>query len=231
MKKLFFFAFVACMIASCTKSDLSVSEKTPDQAPIQPELVKTIDYDNPATGVKAKIDIYNAAYSNVTERDFKFIPNNVDLGLLQENSDNAELDLEESDDSKELQDMVITIIEIPTGFNAIKFESDFADVSRGIPALVQVFNGRSGTCGVDGLRIRGFEGFPQNCNHCHWKWSKKTASSNWFWQQLYNAKSTNSSTFIGYLDLASDYPEFRLRRDPDKNCNAYPAVNIIITSC
>lgn len=182
--------------------------------------------------VRVKVDIIDENLLYMSENDFYISYTILGEGELQKKSETLNQHsnnfiLPSNTEDNEIPGIHYQILKNPSKDAAIQIKLIDRSGKRGISPISFTFDGRCS----DGLRVCGFGGFPLNCDHTHWYWDKKTATSNLFWQSLYEGTSYNSATAIGYFDLINGWRIFRLKIDPDNNCNSYSSFEIYIVGC
>lgn len=225
MRNIFVLTTILIFIfSSCTEEQTIVQESN---SFVEREVINEFIVFSPDKTASMHVKIYNEKYKD-SEHLFQITPN-YDKVELQTNFSSSNKVLSEDDADS---DFLISEINVPknaVGLNILIRNHEL--IERGRSDLNIDFNGREDECGSGGIRIRGFQGFPLNCAHTDWEWKKKTSTWNLSWQTLYDADSYNSSTFIGWLDPLADFPVWRLRIDPNDNCNEYSTFSILVSEC
>jgi hypothetical protein len=84
-----------------------------------------------------------------------------------------------------------------------------------------------------GMRVSGVNIISEDCDHNHFDWDKKTATSNWFWQNLISW-TTYTDLSLEYNDPSTSWRLYRVCRDADSYCNLdqlNPWFFILFTPC
>lgn len=237
-----FFAFILTLsIYSCDKesgelnlqNEKEVQNLTEESnGGFDSKVLKSFEIWSRDREVGVKVNVLNASYQLLSPKDITIEYLNIDANSLT-NTNVAITNATEHNTDNEPSSITFEFIKVPD--NAIKVKFNVANIpktgERGIVPENWDFYGRYGTCGQGGTRIRGFLGDPDDCDHTHWYLKKKKESSTWFWDTIYEGTSFNENTFINYLDLQADYYLWRVRQDPDQDCNSYAPFDIILSGC
>lgn len=222
LKAILGLAMMALFIfSSCTKEESVKIETTP--IPSFKKELKVYD----STGENYVVfEIYNEDYGHLTSEEITITAENIEIPIEEENTQTTSFIKEE--DNQSLPDFYVKEVKLQDKFNSLKF--DFGNVKTN-----SMLRGKSdwnidypGRCGniVSGRRVCGFRGWPDNCDHTDWEWKY----SNGGWNKVYDVDSFWSTDYIAYYSTYLNAYKYRLRNDPNSNCNSYPSWSIYYTS-